>query len=305
MNWGIYFFGSGAAFFSGVGLVLASAVILGFCQRPWAARTATLVALLGLILIAISATPLPYWFYGIACVVSLPWLVVERSERKTLQKRRRCFRFIVALLWSAGSLVEIPYHIPPALKPAGRPTLYVLADSVTAGMGGTSISTWPTLLARSHAIDVQDHSQMGAKVGSMLRKVEKLSIGDGIILLEIGGNDLLGSTPAAEFDRDLDQLLAKVCGPGRIVIMFELPLPPFSNEFGRIQRRLAKNYQVHLIPKRIFVRVLTTDGATVDQVHLSRYGHELMAETVWSLIQSAYAELRLPVSNTSFHRKLV
>jgi len=43
-----------------------------------------------------------------------------------------------------------------------------------------------------------------------------------------------------------------------------------------------------LIPKRIFVSVLTTDQATVDSVHLSRYGHELMAATVWSLIRPAY-----------------
>jgi acyl-CoA thioesterase-1 len=290
MNWLIHFFGSGTAFFSGVGFVLAAIAFLCFCQRKWAMRSASLVALFGLILIALSATPLPYWFYGIAGMVSLLWLVAERSERKTIQKSRRWFRLTLVLLWSAGTLAEVPYHIAPTLKPAGRPTLYIFADSVTAGMGENSIETWPNLLARSHSIDVQDHSQMGAKVGSMLRKVEKLSIGDGIVLLEIGGNDLLGSTPATEFERDLDQLLAKVCRPGRTVIMFELPLPPFSNEFGRIQRRLAKNYQVHLIPKRIFVSVLTTDGATVDQVHLSRYGHELMAQTVWSLIQRAYAK---------------
>lgn len=288
MNWIIYFFGSGAAFISGVGLVFAAVASLSFYKRKWAIPTATLGAILGLILIALSATPMPYWFYRIAGVVSLLWLVAERSERKTIQRCRPWFRLTVFLLWSGGILAEIPFHIAPTLKPAGRPTLYIFADSVTAGMGDTSTETWPRLLARSQSIDVQDHSQMGAKVGSMLRKAEKLSLGDGIILLEIGGNDLLGSTSIAEFDRDLEKLLVKICGPGRIVIMFELPLPPFSNEFGRIQRRLAKNYQVHLIPKRIFVSVLTTNKATVDQVHLSPYGHELMAETVWSLIQPAY-----------------
>jgi acyl-CoA thioesterase-1 len=131
---------------------------------------------------------------------------------------------------------------------------------------------------------------MGAKVGSMLRKAEKTPVEDGIILLEIGGNDLLGSTSSIDFDRDLDQLLAKLCGNGRIVLMFELPLPPLANEFGRIQRSLAKKYGVHLVPKRIFVGVLTADGATVDSVHLSPRGHELMAETVWSLIRTAYTD---------------
>ena len=34
--------------------------------------------------------------------------------------------------------------------------------------------------------------------------------------------------------------------------------------------------------------VYDRDQATVDSVHLSRYGHELMAATVWSLIRPAY-----------------
>jgi len=31
-----------------------------------------------------------------------------------------------------------------------------------------------------------------------------------------------------------------------------------------------------------------TPGATVDGVHLSAAGHELMAERVWELLESAY-----------------
>jgi acyl-CoA thioesterase-1 len=290
MNWIIYFFGSGAAFFLGVGLVTATAGISSIYQRKWTPRTATLGALTGLILIALSATPLPYWFYGMAGVVSLLWLVTERSERKTIPKIRPLLRCTVVFLWCAAILMEIPYHLGHALKPAGHPTLSIFADSVTAGMGETSLETWPHLLARSHSIDMQDHSQMGAKVGSMLRKAEKTPVGNGIILLEIGGNDLLGSTSAIEFERDLDLLLAKFAGKGRIVLMFELPLPPFANEFGRIQRSLVRKYGVHLVPKRIFVGVLTADGATVDSVHLTARGHELMAETVWSLIRTAYAD---------------
>ncbi len=290
MTWLIYFFGSGAAFFAGVGLVLVAAAVFSICQHKWATRTATLSALTGLIVIALSATPLPYWFYALAGVISLLWLIAERSGQKTLLKSRPLARVMVVFLWCTAILMEVPYHFAPTLKPAGRPTLYIFADSVTAGMGETSMVTWPNLLARSHSVEVHDYSQMGAKVGSMLRKAEKTPVGEGIILLEIGGNDLLGSKSAIDFERDLDLLLAKLGGKARIVLMFELPLPPLANEFGRIQRRLARKYAVHLIPKRIFVSVLTTNGATVDSVHLSPRGHELMAETVWSLIRTAYAD---------------
>ena len=288
MTWLIYFFGSGAAFFAGVGLVLLATAILSLSKINWAKRSATLSAILGLIFVTLSATPLPYWFYGIAGVISLLWLIAERLEQKTIEKSRIWFRVTVVFLLSAAFLIEVPYRFAPALKVVGRPTLYIFADSVTAGMGDASTETWPHLLARAHSIKVRDYSQMGAKVSSMRRKAESTPVEDGIVLLEIGGNDLLGSTSAIDFERDLDQLLTKLSGKGRIMVMFELPLPPFANEFGRIQRRLAKKYGAYLVPKRIFVGVLTTDQATVDSLHLSQLGHVLMAETVWSLIRTAY-----------------
>ena len=59
------------------------------------------------------------------------------------------------------------------------------------------------------------------------------------MLLEIGGNDLLGDTTPAGFESGLDNLLRVVSRPGRVVVMLELPLPPFFNEYGRAQRRVA------------------------------------------------------------------
>ncbi len=66
--------------------------------------------------------------------------------------------------------------------------------------------------------------------------------------------------------------------------MIELPLPPFFNEFGRIQRNLARIYGVTLIPRRRLMEVLATKGATLDTIHLSEKGHQLMAEMVWRQI---------------------
>jgi acyl-CoA thioesterase-1 len=131
---------------------------------------------------------------------------------------------------------------------------------------------------------------MGATAASALRQAERLSAEGGIVLLEVGGNDLLGSTSASDFERDLGRLLDRVCLPGRAVLMFELPLPPFCNEYGRIQRRLASRHGVLLIPKRVFLAVLTGERATLDSVHLAREGHERMAETVWQVLRPAYRE---------------
>ena len=70
--------------------------------------------------------------------------------------------------------------------------------------------------------------------------------------------------------------------------MFELPLPPFHNSFGRIQRDLAGKYNVKLIPKRVFMRILSGADKTLDSIHLTQSGHDLMAKTVWEIIGPAF-----------------
>ena len=106
-----------------------------------------------------------------------------------------------------------------------------------------------------------------------------------LVLLEIGGNDVLAGTPPQDFERALDALLGRLRAGDRTVIMLELPLPPLYNSYGRIQRRLARRHGAPLVPKRVILGVLTTPGATVDTIHLSRKGHEQMARVLETVLE--------------------
>ena len=66
--------------------------------------------------------------------------------------------------------------------------------------------------------------------------------------------------------------------------MIELPLPPFYNRYGMVQRALAKSYGVTLIPKRYLAKIISTPGATVDGLHLSNTGHALFARSLSEML---------------------
>jgi acyl-CoA thioesterase-1 len=294
MDWFIFLCASGLAYFLGIGAVLLSVALFSFFGRAWAAVISTLIALAGVIFIAISATPAPYWLYTIAGIVTILWLISERSRRTWMQSQRKLLRWSVIAVRTFAAALELPFHFTPALPAIGRQKLYVLGDSITAGISSRD-ETWPRVLAREHSIEVADLSHVGAFVEPGLKMANHLPSEGGLVLLELGGNDLLGrSSSVADFERFLDQLLARVCVSGRTVVMFELPLPPFYNDFGVIQRRLARQYGVHLIPKRILIGILTTNGTTVDGLHLTQAGHERMATVVWDVIRGAYGECRHP-----------
>lgn len=290
MNWVIYLFGSGAAFFLGGGFLLAAVGIRAYARRAWLGGLATVFTILGMVLITLSATPLPYAGYLAGAAVLVAWLYAEESKRESWQRRRGWLRGAVVFFCLLGALMEVPYLVSPSLRVTGSPILYIIGDSVTAGLGERDAERWPGLLAQANAVAVRDFSRMGATVATALLQAESLPADGGLVLLQIGGNDMLGSTRPAKFAQDLEQLLRKVCLPNRAVLMFELPLLPFANEYGRAQRWLASRYGVLLIPKRVFVAVLTGEGATVDSLHLTRFGQQRMAEAVWALIRPAYEQ---------------
>jgi acyl-CoA thioesterase-1 len=286
MNWLIYHFVSGGAFFTGSALVILGAV-LGMLNKRWCRRCGSLACFTGVLLVVASATPLSYFFYAIAGVITLVWLFFTHTKERSLSVRRyRLLSILLIAICIVGVVVELPHHLMPTIEPAKSDTVVIFGDSVTAGIGEES-ETWPQILTREKRVVIQDHSRPGATVASVLKQASNTSVPDGIVILEIGGNDVLGSTPVAQFHRDLNALLEQLASPSRQIIMFELPLPPLSNSFGRVQRQLAKQYNVKLIPKRIFARVLTADNATLDSIHLSQDGHQQMADAVWEVVEPA------------------
>lgn len=72
--------------------------------------------------------------------------------------------------------------------------------------------------------------------------------------------------------------------PGRTLVMFELPLLPEMIPYGRAQRRLAKKYDVCLIPRRFFTKIVSGSDATSDGLHLSEIGARRMATLVTEVL---------------------
>ncbi|QDU61637.1 Esterase TesA precursor [Planctomycetes bacterium Pan216] len=214
---------------------------------------------------------------------SLAWIVTHRGQWKRWGWAALLGSCTIALA------LESPHHLRWNLSPAPNRRLTVIGDSITAGTGTLDASQrWPAILARRHDLTVQDISHAGDTVSLAMKRLDTSPIEADVVLIELGGNDLLGSTNSHDFARDLDALLARVATPERQVVMLELPLPPFCNEYGRAQRRLAHKHGVVLAPKRYLLSVIAPSTATLDTIHLTRNGHEQMAETVWMLVASAY-----------------
>jgi acyl-CoA thioesterase-1 len=278
-------FASGNVFFTGVALLVAAVIWSSLSiQRP-SVRRRTLLFYPAVVLVAASATPLPYWLYGVWFAVAATWFVLVRRANAAGSRRFvRVSAVSTMSICAAAVFWEVRTMFPPTVPVKAGATVYVAGDSVSAGMNDAPEDTWPAVMGRRYSVPVVNLAQAGGTARSALRQAEQIAEGPAVVVVEIGGNDLLSGVTSDQFAIDLRRLLQETCRPERCVLLMELPLPPFCNEYGRVQRELAADFGCQLISKRTFVAILSAPDATVDSVHLSPNGHSLMADRMWNCL---------------------
>jgi acyl-CoA thioesterase I len=270
-----YHFASGQAWWIGLALLLLA---VRTRARGWTPGKVTLIALLGLLWVALSGWP-SYVMQGLLFAVVIGWFMRPAlPAQASLPNATRFGQGVIAVI-AFAILSELPWLLGPWQAPALIKELAVLGDSVTAGLNAEDV-TWPRILAESGSCTIWDASQQGATVKSASQQLARLDRRGDALVIEIGGNDLLEGVPLEQFTAGLETLLQSARRQYSTIVMLELPLPPFSNRYGMAQRQLAWRCGIPLIPKREFADVLTAAGSTVDGIHLSDRGQQRMADVV-------------------------
>lgn len=280
-------FANGNVFFFGMGLVVLAAS--GYLRYNHTAMQSLLTCtwIVGIALVVLSATPFPSWTYAVwlgACVLGL-FSLNRRSLPGTVSQAKLAIIAAVMGLSIAMGLMEARYHRLPSIAVSGTPTVFVLGDSISAGTVENERS-WPLVLGDLTQLKVINLAQPGATVASAQAQAGRISNHSALIILEIGGNDLLDGRAAKQFHLELDALLAKLAAGKHQVVMFELPGIPFHNAFGAAQRALARQHRITLIPKSCMTRIFSLASNTVDGIHLSQAGHNALATAVFQMLKA-------------------
>jgi len=268
-----------------VGLVMTVAAL--FLRLWFGGRIPGLVLrigyIAGIVFVIFSATPLPIWLYCLWFGLCAAAALAVFSNKFSFQ-RKMLMSFSVSLCSLVMCLVELPYHLSPTIKASPKQPLFVVGDSISAGISAKD-RAWPDVLADISHFKVINLAKPAATVETAMDQIGGIVGSNSLVLVEIGGNDLLGHTDSKTFYLQLDQLLGKLAAGNNQVVMFELPLFPFCNAFGKAQRNLAKKYNVTLIPKHYMTDVFDLKDGTVDGLHLSQKGHDALANSINGLLK--------------------
>ena len=293
------YFASGESFYLGAVLLALAAVANPFLKQTWLLRVRNVAAWIALALIVMACPPFAFVVDLIFLAVFLLWFITSNRSSATLLQRGSTLLLTVMLI--VLSAIEFSHRMMPRITGSASDDLAVIGDSISSGID-PHVEAWPVVLQQTCGVKVRNLARPGAQVSEALLMARDLTESDRVVLIEIGGNDLLMGVPSEEYDKGLDELLSKVTAPNRTVLMFELPLMPNKIAYGQIQRRLSAKYRVSLIPKLYFAQVIGDANATTDGLHLSTYGARRMAALVAQVLSPIVKSCQSP-SNLAAGRR--
>jgi acyl-CoA thioesterase I len=291
MNPVLLYFASGESLYSGAAFLALIVAISPFLKYCWLLRVRNVVALMALVLIVMACPPFAWIVDAIFGAAFLLWFIAwnKTSARYVWTKIRLATMGLLFFLLLVLPAAEFSHRRMPVIEGEASDHLVVIGDSISSGLG-TRVPPWPVVMQQMARVEVRNLSRAGATVSDGVPMADKVNADEHLILIELGGNDLIAGEPSDVFARGLEAVLARLTAPGRTLVMFELPLLPDKIAYGQIQRRLASQYGVSLIPKRYLIEIIAGPEATSDGLHLTDVGARRMAAVV--------AQILLPVLET-------
>jgi acyl-CoA thioesterase-1 len=166
----------------------------------------------------------------------------------------------------------------PNLDSPGR-TIVCLGDSITAGVGSGPGEAWPDLLAARLGTEVINAGVSGDTAAQGLARLDDVLAEDPwMVIVELGGNDILGQVPPEQTERSLRRILDRLLA-ARVVPVLVAVDAPLGASYKEIYGRLADEYHVPVVDDAIG-KVLRDRSLKSDTVHPNAAGQKVIAEEI-------------------------
>jgi acyl-CoA thioesterase-1 len=180
--------------------------------------------------------------------------------------------------------------------------IVAFGDSLTEGYGLMPDQAYPALLEKRLTEKGYQYKVVNAGVsgetssGALSRVDWILRLNPDIVVLETGANDgLMGINPTV-LEQNLGQIIATLQQNGVTVILAGMKMllnlgPAYTQDFEAVYARVARQYQVTLIPFFLEGVAARRDMNLADGIHPNAKGYELITELVLPYVVDAIGKL--------------
>jgi acyl-CoA thioesterase I len=209
MNPVLRYFASGESLYVGALLLLLVVIISPRLKRNWALRIRNVTAWSAIVMMVMACPPFSWIIDGVFLAVFALWCIASNTVavQGTWQKLPSATTAALLAWLLAPPAEEYSHRAMPVI--AGLPTdhLAVIGDSISSGIDPRQLA-WPYVLQQMTGTSVKNLARPGAQILEGQLMAKSITPEDHVVLIEIGGNDLLTSVPSDELERALDGLLS-------------------------------------------------------------------------------------------------
>jgi acyl-CoA thioesterase I len=191
---------------------------------------------------------------------------------------------LIAILWLGLCLVGANAQTAPI-------KLAILGDSLAAGYGVSPAQAMPAKLEAAlkkagRTVTIINHGVSGDTTAGGLERIDwMMADKPDIVIVELGGNDVLRGTDPATTERNLDGIITKLKAAGVTVWLAGMLAPrnygsEYAQQFDGIYKRLADKHGVSLYP--FFLDGVAADPALnqPDGIHPNPKGVDVIVERI-------------------------
>lgn len=198
------------------------------------------------------------------------------------QVQRAGLLFVLAV-WAAGCGYD--YAEAPNLASAGT-DIVCFGDSITRGYGATDGNDYPAVLGRLLGQPVVNAGRDGDTTESAYRRLDEVlaATQPRVVIVELGGNDVLRGVPPATTIDYLDRITARCLEAGAMVVLVHAKFGLFADPLYDGFEEIAARHGVPLVENALS-GILGRPSMSSDQIHPNDAGYALLAERVAEVVR--------------------
>ncbi len=202
-----------------------------------------------------------------------------------MQRAQRYFIALVAALFLAAC-----ERAPTLPKLNSHDVIVAFGDSLTHGTGASDDTAYPAVLAALTGRTVINAGVPGDTTDTGLQRLPSVldEYKPRLVLLCLGGNDMLRKQPEAATENNLRLLVRTIHASGADVVLIGVPEPKLFGGAPDFYARVARDMKLPLEDKA-FNEVLKDNRLKSDPIHANAAGYRVIAERLAGFLREAGA----------------
>ena len=159
--------------------------------------------------------------------------------------------------------------------------IVAFGDSLTFGYGANPGEDYPSRLGQRIGATILNAGVSGDTTEGALARIDAdvLSKNPRIVIVGLGGNDYLRSTPIATTEQNLRAIVRRIQNARAMVVLLGFEFPSLNANYDAMYERVAEEEKCLLVPD-LLAGILRDPALKSDEIHPNARGYELMAERI-------------------------